>query len=219
MNKTEIASFNPTEDTKREPDSMTETDEVLIRRCRRGDERSFDILFERYKARIYTFILRFLRDPKTAEDVFQETFIRVFRKARHFRQQAKFSTWLYTIAANLCRDELKRRKRRQNVSLDEPLTDNGHEGRVVGRIETTAALTNGPRAEAEKREIGRVVFSALEELPENAKQVIELHMIHGLRYREVAEILGCPIGTVQSRMHNAVQQLRKKVRAKLRRPV
>lgn len=198
---------------------MTETDEVLIRRCRRGDERSFDILFERYKARIYTFVLRFVKDPKTAEDVFQETFIRVFRKARHFRQQAKFSTWLYTIAANLCRDELKKRKRRYIVSLDEPLWDSEHEGRVAARIETTAAPSEGPRLEAEKREIGQLLFSAVEELPENARQVIELHMIHGLRYREVAEILGCPIGTVQSRMHNAVQLLRRKVRAKLTRPM
>lgn len=218
MNKREIASFNPIEATKQEPDSMTETDEVLIRRCRRGDERSFDILFERYKARIYTFVLRFVKDPKTAEDVFQETFIRVFRKARHFREQAKFSTWLYTIAANLCRDELKKRKRRHIVSLDQPLWDSEQDGRVAARIETTAGPSDGPRVEAEKREIGQVLFSAVEELPENARQVIELHMIHGLRYREVADILGCPVGTVQSRMHNAVQLLRRKVRAKLTTP-
>jgi len=200
---------------------MTESDEVLIGRCRRGDERSFDILFDRYKARIYTFIVRFVKDHKAAEDVFQETFIRVFRKARHFRHQAKFSTWLYTIAANLCRDELKKRKRRQIVSLDAPLGDGRGEGRVVPaavlNIADEAAV--GPRVEAEKRELTGVLVEALEELPENARVVIELHMMHGLRYREVAEILRCPVGTVQSRMYNAVQLLKKKVKARLSKPI
>ncbi len=200
---------------------MTESDEVLIRRCRRGDERSFDILFDRYKARIYTFIVRFVRDQKLAEDVFQETFIRVFRKARHFRHQAKFSTWLYTIAANLCKDELKKRMRRDIVSLDAPLG----EGRGEGAITPAAVLAAtdeagaGPRVEAEKREMTGVLLGAMGELPENARLVIELHLMHGLRYREVAEILRCPVGTVQSRMHNAVQLLRKKVKAKLSKPI
>jgi len=201
------------------PDSMTETDEVLIRRCRRGDERSFDILFDRYKARIYTFILRFVNDQKTAEDIVQETFIKVFRKARYFRHQAKFSTWLYTIAANLCKDELKRRKRRRSIPLDESGADQEREGRYWPGLQVVPDSSGGPREEAEKRELSRVLLRALEELPENSRLVIELHVMHGLRYREVAEILRCPIGTVQSRMHNAVQLLRKKVKARLRKPI
>lgn len=194
---------------------MAESDEVLISRCRRGDERSFDILFERYKARIFTFILRFVREQKTAEDIFQETFIRVFRKARHFKHQAKFSTWLYTIAANLCKDELKRRRRRESVSLDAPVGDETREGRPRPRLEATADSSHGPRAEVEKREMSRVLSAALAELPENSRLVIELHVMHGLRYWEVAEVLGCPVGTVQSRMHNAVQLLRKKIKRRL----
>ena len=198
---------------------MTESDEVLIRRCRRGDERSFDILFDRYKARIYTFVLGFVKDRKIAEDILQETFIKVFRKARHFRHQAKFSTWLYTIAANLCKDELKRRKRRGSISLDAPPADQKWEGPVWPGVRAIADSSNGPRIEAEKRELSRVVLLALDELPENSRQVIELHVMHGLRYREVAEILGCPLGTVQSRMHNAVQLLRRKLKTKLRKPI
>ncbi len=194
---------------------MTESDEVLIRRCRQGDERSFDILFDRYKGRIYTFILRFVRNEKTAEDIFQETFIRVFRKARYFRHQAKFSTWLYTIAANLCRDELKKRKRREVFSLDAPASHPKAEEPVPSRIQVISDLSDGPREEAEKRELKGVLALALDELPENSRQVVELHVMHGLRYREVAEIMGCPVGTVQSRMHNAIQVLRKKVRRKL----
>ena len=198
---------------------MTESDEVLISRCRRGDERSFDILFDRYKARIYTFIVRFVRDEKVAEDIFQETFIRVFRKARHFRHEAKFSTWLYTIAANLCKDELKKRKRRESVSLDAPAGGEKWEGRAWPRVEALSDSSNGPRVEAEKRELGRVLLLALDELPRGARLVVELHVMHGLRYREGAEILGCPVGTVQSRTHNALQLLRKKVRRKLRKPI
>ena len=197
---------------------MTESDEVLISRFRQGDERSFDILFDRYKGRIYTFIVRFVKDHKIAEDIVQETFIRVFRKARHFRRQAKFSTWLYTIAANLCKDELKKRKRRENVSLDAPAGHHRQDGQVWSRIQVIPDSSEGPRAQAEKRELSRVVLLALEELPHGARLVIELHVMQGLRYREVAEILGCPLGTVQSRMHNAVQLLRKKVKMKLRKP-
>lgn len=198
---------------------MTESDEVLIRRCRQGDERSFDILFDRYKGRIYTFILRFVKDQKVAEDVFQETFIRVFRKARHFRHQAKFSTWLYTIAANLCKDELKRRKRRPVFSLDAPVAHEQGDGQLPSRLQVISDTSDGPRAEAQKRELSRVLRVALEELPENSRVVIELHVMHGLRYREVAEILACPVGTVQSRMHNAIQLLRKKVKRKLNKRV
>ena len=198
---------------------MTESDEALIRRCRRGDERSFEILFERYKARIYTFAVRFVRDAKIAEDILQETFIKLFRKARHFRHQAKFSTWLYTIAANLCKDELKRRRRRETVSLDAPATDQSLEGRPLPTVQILSDSSEWPRVEAEKREFSRVLAQALEELPENSRMVVELHVMHGLRYREVAEVLGIPIGTVQSRMHNAVQLLRKKVRLKLGKPM
>jgi len=198
---------------------MTESDEVLIRRCRRGDERSFDILFDRYKARIYTFVLRFVRDQRIAEDILQETFIKVFRKARHFRHQAKFSTWLYTIAANLCKDELKKRRRRESVSLDAPVGDPTRQGEPWPRLRTISDSSSGPRVEAEKRELSEVLSAALEELPENSRLVIELHVMHGLRYREVAEILRCPVGTVQSRMHNAVQLLRKRVKRKLRKPI
>ena len=197
---------------------MTESDEVLISRCRRGDERSFDILFDRYKGRIFTFILRFVRDQKAAEDIFQETFIRVFRKARHFRHQAKFSTWLYTIASNLCRDELKRRKRRQVYSLDAPAAHQERDGTPPSRVQAISDSSDGPRAEAQKRELSRLLRVALDELPENSRLVIELHVMQGLRYREVAEILRCPVGTVQSRMHNAVQILRKKVKRKLNQP-
>lgn len=198
---------------------MTESDEVLVKRFRQGDERSFEILLDRYKGRIYGFILRFVKDGKTAEDIFQETFIRVFRKGRDFRHQAKFSTWLYTIAANLCKDELKRRKRRQSVSLDEAASHSKLEGQGTPRIQAIPDSSDGPRAQAEKRELSRVLLLALDELPENSRLVIELHIMHGLRYREVAEILGCPLGTVQSRMHNAIQLLRKKVQRKLSKPI
>jgi RNA polymerase sigma-70 factor (ECF subfamily) len=219
VNKRVVVSFNVMELQSGISWPMTQSDEVLINRCRRGDESSFDILFDRYKARIYTFILRFVKDQKTAEDILQETFIRVFRKSRHFKHRAKFSTWLYTIAANCCKDELKRRKRRETISLDAPVGDPNRETPLLTRIETLPDLSDGPRTEAEKQELGSLLLQVLSEMPENSRLVLELHIMQGLRYREVAKILGCPVGTVQSRTYNAIQQLRKKVRSKLKKPV
>jgi RNA polymerase sigma-70 factor (ECF subfamily) len=191
---------------------MHPTDEELIAGCRRGDEASFDQIFERYRSRLYTFIWRYVRGNEAAEDIFQETFVRVFARAGSYQRRAKVSTWIYTIAANLCRDELKKRRRRPTVSLDEPLPGQDPErtwAQIVGR---TAPDSDHPRLTAEEAEHRVALWRAVDELPDELRVTLELQTVHGLKYREVAEVLGIPLGTVQSRIHNAVKLLRAKLR-------
>ena len=188
-------------------------DEELVSLVKEGESAAFDELFERYKAKIFSFVRRYVRDNETAEDIFQKTFIRLYTKAGYFKRESKFSTWLYTIAANLCRDELKKRKVRQHVSMDgNPLI--GRNGKNIPAIgEKLTANLNGPRSDAERKEITFFVRNAVYELPEDLRTVITLHGLERLKYREVAEILGIPVGTVQSRMHTALSKLREKLQS------
>jgi len=191
---------------------MQPTDEALILGCQQGDEESFDQLFERYRSKLFTFVWRFLRDRQATEDIFQETFVRVFTRARSFRRRGKVSTWIYTIAANLCRDELKKRKRRRTISLDQPVAgeEPGHTWSVI--LKAAADDTSNPRRSAEQAEHRVALWKAVGALPEDLRITLELQTLHGLKYREVAEVLGVPLGTVQSRIHNAVKLLRKTFR-------
>ena len=195
---------------------MPESDELLIVRCQKGDTEAFDELFNRYKSKIFTFIYQFVKDVETAEDIFQETFIRVFTKAKYFSHKSKFSTWLYTIAGNLCRDELKRRKRKQKISLESPIKHREERKQVSKLIQTIRDESRDARRQIQRDEFREILLTAIDELPEKLQIVINLHGLHQLKYREVAKILRCPVGTVQSRMHNALKLLKKKFQEKLR---
>ncbi|MBN1916390.1 MAG: sigma-70 family RNA polymerase sigma factor [Verrucomicrobia bacterium] len=191
---------------------MYPSDEELIAGCHQGDTASFDQLFERYRSRVFTFVWRYVRDRETAEDIFQETFVRVFARAGTYRKRAKVSTWIYTIAANLCRDELRRRRRRPLVSLDGPLPGD-EPGQVWMQIVSAPdAPTDSPRQAAQDAEHRTALWRAVDGLPSELRVTLELQALHGLKYREVAEVLGIPLGTVQSRIHNAIKLLRKAFR-------
>ena len=191
---------------------MHPTDEALILGCQRGDEASFDQLFERYRSKLFTFIWRYVRHREVAEDIFQETFVRVFARAGTYRRRAKVSTWMYTIAANLCRDELKRRKRHGTISLDEPRAGDGPDEAWSLALTLADERGENPRASAEETEHRAALWRAVDALPDELRVTLELQTVHGLKYREVAKILGIPLGTVQSRIHNAVKLLRKQFR-------
>jgi len=191
---------------------MHPTDEALILGCQRGDEASFDQLFERYRSKLFTFIWRYVRHREAAEDIFQETFVRVFARAGTYRRRAKVSTWMYTIAANLCRDELKRRKRHGTISLDEPRAGEGPGEAWSLALAMADETSENPRESAEETEHRAALWRAVDALPDELRVTLELQTVHGLKYREVAKILGIPLGTVQSRIHNAVKLLRKQFR-------
>jgi RNA polymerase sigma-70 factor (ECF subfamily) len=187
---------------------MHPSDEELLLGCRRGDQESFDQLFERYRSRLFTFIWRYVRQREAAEDIFQETFVRIFARAGSFRRRAKASTWMYTIAANLCRDELKRLRRHRTVSLDEPPPGDEPGQAWSQALRAVADHGDDPRRAAEEAEHRAALWRAIDTLPDAMRIPLELYTVHGLKYREVAQVLGIPLGTVQSRIHNAVKQLR-----------
>lgn len=187
---------------------MASADEQLIQRCRQGDPAALEELLARYRNRLMAFIYSVVRDHHLAEDIFQETFLRVYRQAGRFREGASFKTWLYAIAVNLCRDELRKSKRRPEVSLEtETSAEDGARPRRMADL--IAGREPGPRDEAGGREIEAILQGELSGLSEEHRQVIILSRLEGLKYREIARVLGIPFGTVRSRLHYGLEQLRR----------
>jgi RNA polymerase sigma-70 factor, ECF subfamily len=187
---------------------MASADEQLIQRCREEDRAALEELLARYQDRLMAFIYSVVRDYHLAEDIFQETFLRVYREARGFRSGASFKTWLYTIAVNRCRDALRKSKRRPEVSLDFELAS-GETDRPRRLVDLIAGREPGPRDQAGGREMEAILEGELSGLSEEHRQVIVLSRLNGLKYREIAEVLGIPSGTVRSRLHYALEHLRR----------
>ena len=187
---------------------MAPSDEQLIRRCRRGDSDALEELLTRYRNRLMAFIYSVVRDYHLAEDIFQETFLRVYRQAGKFRAGASFKTWLYTIAVNLCRDALRKSKRRPEVSLETETAgrDGAHPRRLADLL---AGKAPGPRDEAGGKEMEAILEKEMAGLSREHRQVIMLSRLEGLKYREIARVLGIPSGTVRSRLHYGLEQLRR----------
>ncbi len=179
--------------------------EDLVERAKAGDRPAFGQLVEAYQDKIYGYASRMLGDPDEAEDVAQETFVRAYRSLPHFRGAASFHTWLYRIASNLAIDVARRNRRQStgNFSLDEPLES--EEGDYEREI---ADESGSPEQLAARREMQELVRQAVAELPEKLRAVVVLYELQGESYEDIAEILGCPLGTVKSRLFNARSQLK-----------
>jgi RNA polymerase sigma-70 factor, ECF subfamily len=163
-----------------------ETDPVLIRAAMAGDLAAFERIVREHQQSVWRFLRRLLGDPATAEDVTQETFLRVYRRLPSFTFQAKFSTWIFQVARNAGIDELRARQRR---------------ARLVDAGPIRPAVTSGP-AEARVE-----IDAALASLPVDLRETLLLVEVLGLRYTEVAEVLAVPVGTVKSRVFGARMQL------------
>jgi RNA polymerase sigma-70 factor (ECF subfamily) len=172
------------------------TDEALVRRFQGGDEAAFDELVERHRARIYGLVCR-LAGPAEADDLAQDVFVAAYRSLGSFRGEAAFGTWLYRIAVHTCSHHLRRR-RPEALELDDTEPD-GHRER-------------DPEARAMQRELQGVVRHAIDRLPYKLRAVIVLRDMHGMSYEEIASAVGCPIGTVRSRLHYATQRLATQLR-------
>lgn len=184
----------------------------LVRRVKDGDDEAFGMLVEQYQDNIYGYVFRMLHDPEEAEDVAQEVFIRAYQNLAGFRETASFKTWLYRIATNLAIDAARARKSRraETFSLDEPVaTDEGELQRQV------PADRPGPAGLAESSELQQLVAAAIAQLSAKLRTVITLYDIEGLSYKEIAEVLGCPVGTIKSRLFNARNQLRDELEEKI----
>jgi RNA polymerase sigma-70 factor (ECF subfamily) len=185
----------------------------LVNLARRGDDSAFETLVKYYRSRIYNYVSRMVQDPSEAEDLAQETFVRAYQALPHFRGEASFQTWLYRIASNLAIDASRRRKRRewQTVSLDEPIEDD--ESPVTRDLADNTSRTPGEQVAS--GELKDQVWSAIAELSDKLRPVVILYDLQGLSYDEIAQLLGCPLGTVKSRLFNARCQLRDKLRQRL----
>jgi len=173
----------------------TPSDEDLIERFQGGDLYAFDLIVKNYKDQLLNFVFRFLGNQEEAEDVVQETFLRVYRNRSAYRRVAKFSTWIYTIAGNLARTELRRRRRRRLFSLsDMGVQDKDYE--ISDNVLNPEAQTDG----ALKDEI---IQAEIAQLSPKFREVILLRDVQELSYEEISKILRVPIGTVKSRVNRA----------------
>jgi len=182
-----------------------DSDESLMLRYRDGDVRAFELLVTRHRRALFNFILRFVRDTAQAEDVTQETFLRLVKGADAYERQAKFTTWLYTIARNLCVDAARRGKHRKAASLDAPL---GDEDGAVSLLDLVADGGAGVDRQAQSRELAARLRQAIEALPDEQREIFLLREVADLQFNEIANVIGCPENTVKSRMRYALEKLR-----------
>ena len=165
---------------------------------------AFETLVKRYESPLFNYIRRMLGGAADAQDVFQETFLRVYIHRERFRVTARFRPWVYRIATNLCRDQLRKRRRRSEVSLEQPISQEDA-ARELG--DTMENPTPNPRECAIAAETAERLEAALARLPERHRAVFLMARYEGMAYGEIAGVLRVPVGTVKSRMNKAVTVL------------
>ena len=178
---------------------------------RAGDARAFESLVRRHRTPVFNFILRFTGHRARAEDVLQETWLKVVRSAREYEPKAKFTTWLYTIARNLCVDSARKESYRQASSLEAPTGNGagGEEGRALGEaLPDTGA---SPERGAYNARLRPLIERALASLPEEQREVFLLREYSGIAFKEIAEVTGVSENTVKSRMRYALEGLRRRL--------
>ena len=184
------------------PDAGQDLDEgALIERCRAGDVAAFEPLVQKYRQRVWRLAFQVLRDREEAWDCAQDAFVRAFQSLGSFRGQSAFYTWLFRIAMNVATDRLRSRSAQARAFGTQPIPAEEWERTAPD----PAARPDQAALGAERR---ARINEALDTLPPNARAIIMLSDVEGLSYREIANVLNCPIGTVMSRLHNARKRLR-----------
>jgi RNA polymerase sigma-70 factor, ECF subfamily len=183
------------------------TDEELLLMYRsRSDRPAFEELVRRYEKELYSYLRNYLGNAEMAEDVFQQTFLQVHLKCGQFEEGRKVRPWLYTVATNQAIDYQRRNRRHKIISLDRS-AKHDIEGDMGSLLELLDGAEAGPSEEAEAAEQYQELRKAIDELPEQTREVVMLVYFKAFKYREAAEILDIPVGTVKSRLHAAVQKL------------
>jgi RNA polymerase sigma-70 factor, ECF subfamily len=180
---------------------MTWTDEELVDRSKTGDTESFNQLVRRWERPIFALAYRTLGREEDARDVTQETFLRAFRALPGFKGDAKFSSWLYRIALNLCRDWMRKQRRTPVVAMPE--------GVDVDQLVSENHQTTSVEDLAARAELSRGVAKAMEHLPEEQRTAILLKEYHGLTFQEIADMTNCPLSTAKTRVYQGLTLLRK----------
>lgn len=194
------AAANPTYD------SRSVADELLMVRYQRGDRDAFATLVRRHKTKVYNFILRHIRNPSISEEIAQEVFLRVVQKASEFKHEARFTTWLYTIARNLCIDTQRKQSLRKHPSLDQNLPGDRDGPSLGSRIEDLHPSSNVERSVVSGR-LAETIKNAVDGLPPEQREVFLLREIADLPFKEIAEVTSTGENTVKSRMRYALDRL------------
>jgi RNA polymerase sigma-70 factor (ECF subfamily) len=183
------------------------SDEALLSAYRdSADRAAFSELVRRYERELYSYLRRYLGDAPMAEDAFQATFLQVHLKCDQFEEGRKFRPWLYTIATHQAIDAQRRNKRHKNVSLDRNARSEGADD-VGSLIDLLTSKEPAPEARIESAAQREWIREAVDSLPDGLRQAVQLVYYQGLKYREAADALDIPVGTVKSRLHSAILKL------------
>ncbi|AZG09212.1 RNA polymerase sigma factor RpoE [Pigmentiphaga sp. H8] len=187
--------------------SEREIDAELVARVQRGDKKAFELLMLKYQRKILRLLSRFIRDPSEIEDVAQEAFIKAYRALPQFRGESAFYTWLYRIAINTAKNHLVASGRRPSS----PSEYENEDGETFDETDNLSDI-NTPESMMATREIAETVNLAIEALPEELRTAIVLREIEGMSYEDIAQSMGCPIGTVRSRIFRAREAIAARLR-------
>jgi len=188
--------------------TASDTDQQLVQRAQRGDLRAFDLLVLKYQGRIAALVSRYVSDAGEVEDVTQEAFIKAYRALGKFRGDSAFYTWLYRIAANAAKNHLVAKGRRPGADATIEDAEGFDEGGMLSESASPEALAMGG-------ELAAVVESALNALPDELKAALMLREFDGLSYDDIADVLGCPVGTVRSRIFRAREAVDQRVKEQI----
>ena len=188
--------------------TASDTDQQLVQRAQRGDLRAFDLLVLKYQGRIAALVGRYVSDAGEVEDVTQEAFIKAYRALGKFRGDSAFYTWLYRIAANAAKNHLVAKGRRPRADATIEDAEGFDEGGMLSESASPEALAMGG-------ELAEVVESALNALPDELKAALMLREFDGLSYDDIADVLGCPVGTVRSRIFRAREAVDQRVKEQI----
>ena len=183
-----------------------DADLALVRRARRGDYRSFDLLVLKYQSRIISVAIKFVKDPHIAEDIAQESFIKAYNSLQSFREESAFFTWLYRIAVNTAKNYLTSKKRK-NEYLESEVFSSEEASKEVFDIPGG----DSPEEILAANKLRDTIFESLSNLPEDIRTAITLREFEGLSYEEISGVTGCPIGTVRSRIFRGRQVIQEKI--------
>lgn len=189
---------------------MGQNEQILLEKAKAGDIAAFEELIEGYQKKIFNLAYRIIGNYDDAGDMAQEALIRIYRSIANFKEQSSFSTWIYRITTNVCLDEIRKRKNKKVISLDEEIRM--EDGEMKRQFMSDDIQ---PDAAAEQKELRTMVNNAINSLPEDQRLVITLRDIQGLSYDEISTVLDCPAGTVKSRISRARQALKNVLSTKL----
>jgi RNA polymerase sigma-70 factor (ECF subfamily) len=193
--------------------SEREIDQALVERVQKGDKAAFELLVAKYHRKIIRLVSRLVRDAAEVEDVTQEAFIKAYRALPQFRGESAFYTWLYRIAVNTAKNHLATQGRRAPTSTEA----NAEEAETFAEADQLRDI-NTPESMLMSKQIAQTVNTAMEALPDELRTAITLREIEGLSYEEIAEAMGCPIGTVRSRIFRAREAIASRLRPLLDTP-